>query len=176
MSRHDDFQLIERRHRPERSPVDLVSSHVAVQPLNLRPQGAQDPATRGCGSGLGVDAGGSDNRQSVNVPPFSASYRPGLVVSSSLRTPFLRLALEKAHSVVTSAVFEVISREMIEKIAAGLQEETTYDGRKLRWTEDARALLLGDPLTRSLAGPMPRSARVARSLPLPRVTRTMCAR
>src|SRR3954451_1881785 len=30
---------------------------------------------------------------------------------------------------------------MIEKIAAvegGLQEETTYDGRKLRWSEDAR--------------------------------------
>src|SRR4029079_11980880 len=37
--------------------------------------------------------------------------------------------------------FEVISREMIEKIAeveGGLEEETTYDGRKLRWTEDAR--------------------------------------
>jgi hypothetical protein len=37
--------------------------------------------------------------------------------------------------------FEVISQEMIEKIAAvegGLQEETTYDGRKLRWSEDAR--------------------------------------
>ena len=37
--------------------------------------------------------------------------------------------------------FEVISLEMIEKIAAvegGLQEETTYDGRKLRWSEDAR--------------------------------------
>jgi hypothetical protein len=37
--------------------------------------------------------------------------------------------------------FEVISREMIEKIAAvegGLEEETTYDGRKLRWTEEAR--------------------------------------
>jgi nucleotide-binding universal stress UspA family protein len=37
--------------------------------------------------------------------------------------------------------FEVISREMIERIAAvegGLQEETTYDGRKLRWSEDAR--------------------------------------
>jgi hypothetical protein len=35
----------------------------------------------------------------------------------------------------------VISQEMIEKIAAvegGLEEETTYDGRKLRWTEDAR--------------------------------------
>jgi hypothetical protein len=37
--------------------------------------------------------------------------------------------------------FEVISREMIERIAdveGGLQEETTYDGRKLRWSEDAR--------------------------------------
>jgi hypothetical protein len=37
--------------------------------------------------------------------------------------------------------FEVISREMIEKIAAvegGLEEETTYDGRKLRWSEEAR--------------------------------------
>ena len=37
--------------------------------------------------------------------------------------------------------FDVISREMIEKIAeveGGLQEETTYDGRKLRWSEDAR--------------------------------------
>ena len=37
--------------------------------------------------------------------------------------------------------FEEISREMIERIAeveGGLQEETTYDGRKLRWSEDAR--------------------------------------
>jgi nucleotide-binding universal stress UspA family protein len=37
--------------------------------------------------------------------------------------------------------FEVISQEMIEKIAeveGGLEEETTYDGRKLRWSEDAR--------------------------------------
>jgi hypothetical protein len=37
--------------------------------------------------------------------------------------------------------FEVISQEMIEQIAAvegGLQEETTYDGRKLRWSEEAR--------------------------------------
>jgi hypothetical protein len=37
--------------------------------------------------------------------------------------------------------FEVISQEMIEKIAAaegGLEEETTYDGRKLRWSEDSR--------------------------------------
>ncbi len=37
--------------------------------------------------------------------------------------------------------FEVITQEMIERIAAvegGLQEETTYDGRKLRWSEEAR--------------------------------------
>jgi nucleotide-binding universal stress UspA family protein/rubrerythrin len=37
--------------------------------------------------------------------------------------------------------FEVISQDMIEKIAAaegGLEEETTYDGRKLRWSEDSR--------------------------------------
>src|SRR5689334_9936582 len=121
-------------------------------------------------------------------------------VKGIARTGVLRLALEKGHSVVTSAVideamdrfmpksasnatkalaeavaleraksgpvsmcrscgvaatqtdavrctvcgasdFEVISQEMIEKIAAvegGLQEETTYDGRKLRWSEDAR--------------------------------------
>jgi nucleotide-binding universal stress UspA family protein/rubrerythrin len=121
-------------------------------------------------------------------------------VKGIARTGVLRLALEKGHSVITSAVideamdrfmpksassatkalaeavaleraksgpvsmcracgvtatqsdpvrctvcgasdFEVISQEMIEKIAAvegGLQEETTYDGRKLRWTEDAR--------------------------------------
>jgi len=40
-----------------------------------------------------------------------------------------------------STDFEVISPEMIEKIAeveGGLEEETTYDGRKLRWTEEAR--------------------------------------
>jgi hypothetical protein len=121
-------------------------------------------------------------------------------VKGIARTGVLRLALEKGHSVITSAVideamdrfmpksasaatkalaeavalerakagpvsmcrscgvaatqsgavkctvcgstdFEVISQEMIEKIAAvegGLEEETTYDGRKLRWSEDAR--------------------------------------
>src|SRR5205807_1525392 len=122
------------------------------------------------------------------------------MVKGIARTGVVRLALEKGHSVVTSAVideamdrfmpksasaatkalaeavaleraksgpvsicrscgvaatqsgavkctvcgaadFEVVSQEMIEKIAAvegGLEEETTYDGRKLRWTEDAR--------------------------------------
>jgi nucleotide-binding universal stress UspA family protein/rubrerythrin len=121
-------------------------------------------------------------------------------VKGIARTGVLRLALEKGHSVITSAVideamdrfmpksasaatkalaeavaleraksgpvsmckacgvtatqsdpvkctvcgatdFDVISREVIEKIAAvegGLQEETTYDGRKLRWSEEAR--------------------------------------
>jgi rubrerythrin len=36
--------------------------------------------------------------------------------------------------------FEVIAREMIERIAeveGGLVEETTYDGRKLKWSEEA---------------------------------------
>jgi nucleotide-binding universal stress UspA family protein len=121
-------------------------------------------------------------------------------VKGIARTGVLRIAMEKGHSVITSAVideamerfmpksasaatralaeavaiehaksgpvsmcrscgvtstqsdpvkctvcgasdFEVISQEMIEKIAAvegGLEEETTYDGRKLRWSEDAR--------------------------------------
>ena len=121
-------------------------------------------------------------------------------VKGIARTGVLRLALEKGHSVITSAVideamdrfmpksasnatkalaeavalerakagpvsmcrscgvtatqsgavkctvcggtdFEVISQEMIEKIAeveGGLEEETTYDGRKLRWSEEAR--------------------------------------
>jgi nucleotide-binding universal stress UspA family protein len=121
-------------------------------------------------------------------------------VKGIARTGVLRIALEKGHSVITSAVideamerfmpksasaatralaeavaiehaksgpvsmcrscgvtstqsdpvkctvcgasdFEVITQEMIEKIAAvegGLEEETTYDGRKLRWSEDAR--------------------------------------
>jgi nucleotide-binding universal stress UspA family protein len=121
-------------------------------------------------------------------------------VKGIARTGVLRLALEKGHSVITSAVideamdrfmpksasaatralaeavalehakagsvamckacgvmatqadpvrcmvcgasdFEVVSREMVDRIAeveGGLQEETTYDGRKLRWTEDAR--------------------------------------
>ncbi len=121
-------------------------------------------------------------------------------VKGIARTGVLRLALEKGHSVVTSAVideamdrfmpksasaatralaeavaleraksgpvsmcracgvtatqndpvrcivcgaadFEVISQEMIERIAeveGGLEEETTYDGRKVRWSEEAR--------------------------------------
>ncbi len=121
-------------------------------------------------------------------------------VKGIARTGVLRLALEKGHSVITSAViddamdrfmpksasaatralaeavalehakagpvslcracgvaatqsgavrctvcgatdFEEISPEMIERIAAvegGLEEETTYDGRKLRWSEEAR--------------------------------------
>jgi hypothetical protein len=44
-------------------------------------------------------------------------------------------------TVCGAADFEMISQEMIEKIAAvegGLEEETTYDGRKLRWSEEAR--------------------------------------
>jgi nucleotide-binding universal stress UspA family protein len=40
--------------------------------------------------------------------------------------------------------FEVITPEMLDKIAAmegGLAEETTYDGRKLKWSQDAKRAL-----------------------------------
>ncbi len=52
--------------------------------------------------------------------------------------------------------FEVIAPELIEEIAAaegGTEEETTYDGRKLRWTQDARKALrsLGDNYQRRRA-------------------------
>jgi hypothetical protein len=44
-------------------------------------------------------------------------------------------------TVCGSTDFDVISQEMIERIAeveGGLEEETTYDGRKLRWSEESR--------------------------------------
>jgi len=43
-----------------------------------------------------------------------------------------------------ATTFETISREMIDRIAAvegALQEETTYDGRKLKWTEESKKAL-----------------------------------
>ncbi|MDJ0842476.1 MAG: universal stress protein [Acidobacteriota bacterium] len=42
--------------------------------------------------------------------------------------------------------FETISREMIDKIAAtegGIEEDASYDGRKLKWTREARLELRG---------------------------------
>jgi nucleotide-binding universal stress UspA family protein len=56
-------------------------------------------------------------------------------------------ALEAAPAVCTvcgAADFETVTPEMIEKIArveGGLSEETTYDGRKLRWSEEAKKAL-----------------------------------
>lgn len=47
-------------------------------------------------------------------------------------------------AVCGSAEFEVITQEMVDKIAAvegGVEEETTYDGRKVKWTQDARRAL-----------------------------------
>jgi nucleotide-binding universal stress UspA family protein/Zn finger protein HypA/HybF involved in hydrogenase expression len=47
-------------------------------------------------------------------------------------------------AVCGGTTFEVITREMLEKIAAlegGLAEETTYDGRKLKWSQDAKRAL-----------------------------------
>jgi len=46
--------------------------------------------------------------------------------------------------VCSGTVFETITREMIDKIAAvegALTEETTYDGHKLKWTEDSKKAL-----------------------------------
>ncbi len=47
-------------------------------------------------------------------------------------------------SVCGGTAFKVVTPEMVEeiiKMEGGLKEETTYDGRKLRWTEDARRAL-----------------------------------
>jgi nucleotide-binding universal stress UspA family protein len=47
-------------------------------------------------------------------------------------------------TVCGASVFEVVSREMIERIArveGGLSEEVTYDGRKLRWSDEAKRAL-----------------------------------
>ena len=49
-----------------------------------------------------------------------------------------------ACGVCGGTVFEIITREMIERIAAvegALTEETTYDGHKLKWTEESKKAL-----------------------------------
>jgi nucleotide-binding universal stress UspA family protein len=49
-----------------------------------------------------------------------------------------------ACGVCGGTVFETITREMIDRIAAvegALTEETTYDGHKLKWTEDSKKAL-----------------------------------
>ncbi len=55
-----------------------------------------------------------------------------------------------------SESFEVLTPERLDEIAAaegGTEEETTYDGRKLKWTQDSREVLrsLGDPYQRRRA-------------------------
>jgi nucleotide-binding universal stress UspA family protein len=86
------------------------------------------------------------------------------------RTAILRLAIEQGHSVVSSdlvteamerfmpkrtadavrctvcgsAELETLSPEQIARIIqdeGGVEEETTYDGRKIRWTQEARQAL-----------------------------------
>ncbi len=47
-------------------------------------------------------------------------------------------------AVCGSGDFETVSQEMIERIASqegGVEEEVTYDGRRLRWTQDAKGAL-----------------------------------
>ncbi|HKQ61635.1 MAG TPA: universal stress protein [Candidatus Polarisedimenticolaceae bacterium] len=69
--------------------------------------------------------------------------------------------------------FEAVTPEMLERIAAaegGLDEETTYDGRKLQWTQDAKRALwtLKDAYQRRRAkARVEKSARVKK---LPTVT------
>ncbi|NIM02064.1 MAG: universal stress protein [Acidobacteria bacterium] len=46
--------------------------------------------------------------------------------------------------VCNGTTFEIITPEMLDRIAAmegGVSEETTYDGRKLKWTQDAKRAL-----------------------------------
>ena len=47
-------------------------------------------------------------------------------------------------SVCRGQTFDIVTDEMLEKIASvegGLEEETTYDGRKLKWSQDAKRAL-----------------------------------
>ncbi len=49
-----------------------------------------------------------------------------------------------ACSVCRGQTFDIVTDEMLEKIASvegGLEEETTYDGRKLKWSQDAKRAL-----------------------------------
>ncbi len=67
--------------------------------------------------------------------PISMCRRCGVTASES----------EPVRCAVCGAAdFEVISPEMIERIAqveGGLEEETTYDGRRLKWSEEAKKAL-----------------------------------
>ena len=63
---------------------------------------------------------------------------------------------EKCASCGRATEFDALTPEMLDEIAAaegGTEEETTYDGRKLRWTQDARKALrsLGDNYQRRRA-------------------------
>ena len=75
--------------------------------------------------------------------------------------------------------FDALTPEMLDEIAAaegGTEEETTYDGRKLRWTQDARKALrsLGDNYQRRRA--KARIEKSARSKRLDTVTMELAKR
>jgi hypothetical protein len=55
-----------------------------------------------------------------------------------------RTAAPEVCTVCGARAFEVVTPEMVEAIAeqeGGVEEETTYDGRKLAWTQDAKQAL-----------------------------------
>ncbi len=75
--------------------------------------------------------------------------------------------------------FDALTPELLDEIAAaegGTEEETTYDGRKLRWTQDARGALrsLGDNYQRRRA--KARIEKSARSKRLDTVTMELAKR
>ncbi len=75
--------------------------------------------------------------------------------------------------------FDVITPELLDEIAeaeGGTEEETTYDGRKLRWTQDARRALrsLGDNYQRRRA--KARIEKSARSKRLDTITMELAKR
>ncbi len=77
------------------------------------------------------------------------------------------------------AEFDVVTPELLDEIAkaeGGTEEETTYDGRKLRWTKDARGALrsLGDNYQRRRA--KARIEKSARSKRLDTITMDLAKR
>ena len=90
------------------------------------PLHAEERVGRDQGAGRGGGARAGEGRPGVDVPGCGVAATQSGAVKCT---------------VCGATDFEVISPEMIERIAdveGGLEEETTYDGRKLRWSEDAR--------------------------------------
>jgi len=76
-------------------------------------------------------------------------------------------------SVCSGQTFDIVTDEMLEQIAAmegGLQEETTYDGRKLKWSRDAKRALWTMPDAYQRRRAKARVEKCARIKKLPTIT------